>query len=296
MTILDFIFLQEAALKESNIKDPSFGDYIKTKLVLFADSIVDYLPRVVGAIIILIIGFWIVKRLVRVLLKKLDNSTLNDELKPFVKGTVNISLKVLVILIAAGVVGVETSSFAALLAAVGFSLGLAFQGSLGHLASGVLIFIFRPFKVGDYVEIQNKLGIVTEIELLNTHIKTFDNKDVIIPNGMAISDVLTNFSHHDYVRVEIKVPIGYWVDFPTVKKIIEDTLEQTEHVLKEPKPFAGINTFTDYHILLDVFVHCKVQHYREVHYLMHQNIKKALHENNIKVTYHEGIEVGEIGG
>lgn len=296
MTFFDFIFLQAAEVTQNNNEGSGFWEYIKAKLSVFADHLVDYVPRIVGAIIILIVGFWIISRLVKILVKRLEDSNLNEELKPFLRGTVNISLKALVILIAAGIAGVETSSFAALLAAVGFSLGLAFQGSLGHLASGVLIFIFRPFKVGDYVEIHGKLGVVSEIELLNTHIKTFDNKDAIIPNGMAISDVVTNLSNHENIRVELKVPIGYWVNFPEVKEILENTLLETPKIKQDPRPFVGINTMSDYHILLDVFAYCQVEDYWDVYYSSYENIKKALHENNIKVTYHEGIEVGEIGG
>lgn len=295
MLLFEAISLQtQSALTTIESKHTTW-DYFMGKFQEFGDALVNYVPKIMGAILILIIGFWIINRVVKVLLYRVDKSTLNEELKPFIRGTVNILLKAMVVLIAAGVAGIETASFAALLAAVGFSLGLAFQGSLGHLASGVLIFIFRPFKVGDYVEIQGRLGIVTEIELLNTHVKTYDNKDVIIPNGMAISDVVTNFSNHGHIRVEITVPIGYWVSFPEVKAIIEKTLQQTHNVLSTPKPFVGINTFTDYHILLDVFAYCDVECHKQVYYDMHQNIKKSLHDNGIKVTYHEGIDVGDIG-
>lgn len=295
MTLIDFIFLQANSVAENQNSNFNFMEYVKLKLSVFGDHLVDLVPRIIGAILILIIGFWVINRVVKILLRKLDKSNLNEELKPFLRGTVNISLKAMVILVAAGVAGVETASFAALLAAVGFSLGLAFQGSLGHLASGVLIFIFKPFKVGDYVEIHEKLGRVTEIELLNTHIKTFDNKDVIIPNGMAISDVVTNLSNHENIRVEIQVPIGYWVNYPEVKSIIENTLQNTKHVKQTPSPFVGIHAFSEFNVTLDVFTYCQVENYWEVYYGMHQNIKKSLHEHNIKVTYHEGIEIGEMG-
>ncbi len=295
MNLLEFIFLQTNSLSSPSTEIDTWT-YIKGKVSDIGDHLVDFVPKVVGATAVLIIGFWLIKRIIKVLVKKLDNSSLNAELKPFLKGTVSISLKIMVLLIAAGILGVETSSFAALLAAVGFSIGLAFQGSLGHLASGVLIFIFRPFKVGDIVEIHEKLGEITEIEILNTHIKTFDNKDVIIPNGMAISDVVTNLSNHDYIRVELQIPLGYGSSFPEVKTIIEDTLSKTEKVLTDPLPFVGINNFDTHFIVLDVFAFCLVQDYWDVYYASYQNIKKALSENGIKMSYSEGVELGEIGG
>lgn len=270
-------------------------ELLTSRLETFQTMAMEYAPKLVMAVVVLLIGLWIVNRLVSVVENLMERSGLSEDIRPFLTSLVSVLLKVMLIFSVAGIVGIETTSFVAVLAAAGFAIGMALQGSLGNFAAGVMVLIFKPYKVGDLIDVQGQTGHVQEIQIFNTIIATPDNRTVIIPNGSAISDVITNLSTREYLRVDLNVSMPYAEDFDKVESIILDALRNTPDVLTKPAPFVGIETFDSHNVLLAVRPHCKTEDYWDVYFNASRNVKKALANNGIQVAYSEGIELGSIG-
>lgn len=181
---------------------------------------IQYAPKVLLAILTLVIGFWIIKKITNVLSKTLDNRNVDETVKPFFLSLVGIGLTVLLLFTVAGMFGVETASFIAVFGAMAFAIGMALQGSLGHFASGVMLLTFKPYKVGDLVELSGKVGVVEAIQIFNTILLTHDNKRITIPNGVVTSDIITNISGQGEIRVDMTFGIGYAEGIDQAKKVI----------------------------------------------------------------------------
>ncbi len=268
---------------------------ISTALNNLIDAAFQYAPRIVLAIVVLLIGFWIINNLTKTLGKTLDKSGIDQGIQPFLKSLLSVLLKVLLIFSVAGIVGIETTSFVAMIAAAGFAIGIALQGSLGNFAAGVMILIFKPYKVGDLIQVEEEEGYVKEIQIFNTILTTFDNKTIIIPNGMAIDGKITNLSTRQYLRLNLEVTMPYDEDFAKVEDIILTALKNTPKVLEDPAPFVGIKAFDSHSIILAVRPYALTDDYWFVYFEANKAVKRALGENNIKVAYSEGVEMGRIG-
>lgn len=272
-----------------------FNKILETKIIPAFESIAGYLPKMLLAIAILIIGFWFIKKIVKSLMKYAAKTKLSMEIQPLLKSFVSISLKVLLIFSVMGLLGIETSAFIASLAAISFAIGMAFQGALGHLASGLMIFLFRPYRVGHYISVQDQEGYVEEIQLFNTVIKNLDNELILIPNGNIFGDVIVNSSVYNYVRNDFTVHIPYGEEFSKVKQILNDALKNTDLVLQTPAPFIGIKEFDTHTIILEIKYYSNIENKEKAYFNATSAVKKALGENGIKMAYSEGIELGEIG-
>ncbi len=270
-------------------------DQINNYWQTIVDMAVKYVPNLLLAAAVLIIGFWIVKKISQVVRKSLARAKFNNEITPYIISILEIGLKIMVVLSAAGIVGIETASLVAVLAAAGFAVGMALQGSLGNFAAGVIILIFKPYKVGDWVEVKDKFGKVEEIQIFNTIVATPGQKTLIIPNGQVIDDVVTNLSNKGSVRLELNVTMPYEESYPRVKEIIMDVLTQTPKVMKDPAPTVGIETYDSHNIVLAIRPFVDPDDYWEVTFDAYARIKKAFNENSIRVAYSEGVEIGSIG-
>jgi len=248
------------------------------------DALVAWAPQIVGGILVLIIGFWIVGIVGKIIGKSLEKSGLDKDLIPFLKSIVSVLLKILVVITAAGVVGIEITAFAALLAGAGLAIGAAMQGTLGHFASGVMILLFKPYRVGDLVDIKGQVGHVDEIQVFNTIITTLDNKKVIIPNGIATSDIMTNLSTYDKLRVDLNVAMPYEEDFGKIQGIIKTALNKVSKRLPD-EPTIEIEKFGENNILLAVRPYATPADYWDVYFQSYSEIKKAFGEAGIDVAY-----------
>jgi len=248
------------------------------------DALVAWAPQIVGGILVLIIGFWIVGIIGKIIGKSLEKSGLDKDLIPFLKSIVSVLLKILVVITAAGVVGIEITAFAALLAGAGLAIGAAMQGTLGHFASGVMILLFKPYRVGDLVDIKGQVGHVDEIQVFNTIITTLDNKKVIIPNGIATSDIMTNLSTYDKLRVDLNVAMPYEEDFTKIQGIIQTALNKVSKRLPD-EPTIEIEKFGEHNVLLAVRPYATPADYWDVYFQSYSEIKKAFGEAGIDVAY-----------
>ncbi len=268
---------------------------VNERVPSIVETVVLYFPRVLLAIVLLVVGFWLIKKIVAYLKRFITTNRISEEIKPMLISIISIALKVGLILAALGVLGIKTTAFVASLAALSFAVGMAFQGALGHLASGLMIFLFRPYRVGNYIMVQEQEGFVQDIQLFNTVIKNLDNELILIPNGNIFGDVIVNSSGYENVRSSFSVHIPYEEEFARVQKILKDALYSTELVLKEPEAFVGIKEFDTHTIILDVKFYSYIKDKEKAYFLATQAVKKALGENGIQMAYSEGIELGKIG-
>lgn len=249
-----------------------------------ADSLVAWAPKILAGIFVLIIGFWIVGWIVGLIGKSMDRASMDKDLQPFLKSMVSVLLKVLVVITAAGVVGIEVTAFAALLAAGGLAIGMALQGTLGHFAAGVMILIFKPYRVGDLVDLQGQVGHVNEIQVFNTVLTSLDHKKVIIPNGIATSGIMTNLSTEGKLRVDLNVAMPYEEDFDKVQAIISKALDKVKTKLPDT-PTIEIEKFDANNVLLAVRPYASPEAYWDVYFQSYKEIKKAFGEAGIEVAY-----------
>ena len=269
-------------------------DTLIQKLESWMNMALDFAPRIVMALLVLIIGWWIIGRVMRVISRQMERRNLDSEIRPFLKSLISVLLKVLLLFSIAEMVGIRTASFLAMLAALGFAIGMALQGSLGNFAAGIMILAFKPYKLGDIIQIQDYKGKVTEIQIFNTVMVTPLNRTVIVPNGVAISNVIVNDSSVGNVRVDLYASMPYDEDFAKVRDGVLALVEGHSKILKEPVASVGIESFDSHNIQFGVFVFCKPGDYWDVFYDVHEIMKKALGKHGVKMAYAEGIDQGAI--
>ena len=204
---------------------------------------------------------------------------------PFLKSLASWVLKILLFISVASMVGIATTSFVAVLGAAGLAIGLALQGSLSNFAGGVLLLIFRPYKVGDLIESQGHVGKVKEIQIFNTILTTFQNKTIIIPNSVVSSNSMTNISGNGTSRVDMEIGISYGSDIDKAKEVILNTVSKNEKVLKDPACAVGVNALADSSVNLLVMPWCKSEDYWDVYFGVREEIKKALRITSYNVCY-----------
>jgi len=286
------ISLQVSTQTTNNIEGVEKAQKYLSKAI---DSVVTYLPSAIGAILVLWVGFKIIGKIMTFVENLLTKSTLSETMRPFILSVLGIILKVAVILAAAGIAGVDLSIFATIIGASVLAIGLSLQGSLGNLASGLLVLTVKPYKVSDWIEVSGKFGKVTEIGIFNTTVVTPGNKTLIIPNSLMTSDVITNHSERGVIRLEIDVTMPYAESFPKVKKIIEDAISTIPNILDTPKPEIGIEGYDSHSVQVAVRPYVNPDDFWEVTFACYENIKKAFSDNKIQVAYSEGVELGSIG-
>ncbi|WP_289063234.1 mechanosensitive ion channel family protein [uncultured Zobellia sp.] len=259
------------------------------------DKAVFYIPRIFLAGLILWIGFKLAKKVVELVRKALEKTGFSETLRPFLSSIVGVLLKGTVLFIIATVLGADLTGLFAILAAAAFAVGMALQGSLGNFASGILILTLKPFKVSDWIQVDDKFGRVVEIGIFSTDVLTPGNKILIIPNSMITESVVTNYSEKGMIRLELEVTMPYEESFPKVKKVLENALQEVSKILPEPVPEIGILDFDSHNVQLIVRPFVLPDDFWEVTFNANKAIKKAFSEHDVKVAYSEGVEIGKIG-
>jgi len=262
---------------------------------LIKDGLINYTPKIFLALIVLWLGFKLISKLEKLVDNSLDKMNISDTMRPFLNSMLSTVLKITLLLIAVSIIGVELSGLVTIVAAMGFAIGMSLQGSLGNFASGILILFLKPFKVNDWIQVDDKFGNVSEIGIFSTQMITPGNKTLIVPNSKITDDVVTNYSSKGVVRLELNVHIPYNQDFPKVKEIILNELKGVDTIMQEHTPEIGIETFDSHNIQLAVRPFATPENYWEATFQVNEAIKRVFNENNIKVAYSEGIELGDIG-
>ncbi|AWV99331.1 mechanosensitive ion channel family protein [Arcticibacterium luteifluviistationis] len=246
---------------------------------------VEFLPKVLLTIVTLIVGFWIIKKITATFKKTLDKREIDETVKPFLVSLVSIGLKVLLCFSAAGIFGVETASFVAVLGALAFAIGMALQGSLGHFASGVLLLVFKPYQVGDVVEISGKIGTVKGIHIFNTILMTHDNKKVVIPNGVVTSGVIINITGQEEQKLVMTFGIGYGDDIDKARSVIKQVIDSCPNIMREKPIDIFVSELADSSVNFSVRVWAKNEHYWGINFYMQEHIKKAFDKEGIEIPF-----------
>ena len=249
------------------------------------DLAIEYGPKLILAIIVLIIGLWIIKLVIKGLNKAMEKGEVDISLRRFLSSLSGILLKVLLLISVASMIGIATTSFVAILGAAGLAVGLALQGGLANFAGGVIILIFKPFKVGDFIDAQGYLGTVSEITIFTTILKTPDNKTVIIPNGALSNGSMVNFSTEPTRRVDLLFGIGYNDDIEKAKKVLNNIVENDDRVLKEPKPIIAVGELADSSVNFKVLIWCNASDYWNVFFDMHEKVKLTFDKEGIGIPF-----------
>jgi small conductance mechanosensitive channel len=255
------------------------------------DLIVDFGPKVLGAVAIWIIGSWVIKNIIKGIRKTMTKREYDVSLQKFLLNLLGWTLKIVLIVVVLGTVGVETTSFAAILAAAGLAIGLALQGSLGNFAGGVLLMIFKPIKIGDLIETQGEIGVVKEIEIFTTKLTGLSNKEIIIPNGALSNGNIVNYSTEGTRRVDLVFGVGYDSDIKQTKAVLMRVLTSHPNVLKDPAPAVTVKELADSSINFAVRPWCKTEDYWTVFFDVTEQTKEALDAAGIEIPYPHAVEI-----
>ncbi len=221
------------------------------------EAIINYTPKVILVFLTLFVGLFLIKHITKVLDKGFKHQKLDRSLTGFLDSLVSIILKIILFITVAGMVGVQMTSFIAILGAAGLAIGLALQGSLSNFAGGVLILIFKPFKVGDFIESQGKMGYVQKIEIFSTILKDATNKIHIIPNGNLSNDTIDNWSKEKMRRIDITLGIGYNDDIDEARKLILEIASKNKTILDKPSPVVFVGNLGESSV--DMVLRCWVK-------------------------------------
>lgn len=235
---------------------------------------VNYVPKILLAILTLWVGFGITGRITNWLSKALRSRKVDESLIPFLSSIASTLLKIVVFISVAGIFGIQTTSFVAILASAGLAIGLALQGSLSHFASGVMILTFKPYKVGDLISASGFTGEVEEIQVFNTVLRTLDNKKIIIPNGTITSGPITNISGQEIIRVDMQFNVSGSEDIDKVKKVILSVAKDCPFILSDKTTDVLINSQEIGITKFDVRPWCKSEHYWDTYYYVQEHIKR----------------------
>ena len=233
--------------------------------------------NIVKALVVLIVGLWIAKKVKQLIIKMGQKSPqLDDTLFKFFGSIARYIIMAFVFIAVLGFFGVETTSIVAMLGAASLAVGLALQGAMSNMAAGVMLMIFRPYKTGDFVEVAGKFGNVEEIELFTTILQTFDNQQIIIPNGKIWGEQIINHSHHPVRGVDMRFNIAYEDDVDTARSVIQKVLNDHPHVKADPAPFIEVESLSERSVEILVRPFTDGEHYFDVTYSLPEQIKKAL--------------------
>jgi len=247
--------------------------------------ILEYGLSVIGAIVTLIIGFWVIGLLTRALKRTMEKRGLDPTIRPFLASLVSVGLKVLLLLSVAGMFGVETTSFIAIFSALAFAVGLALQGNLSHFASGILILIFKPFRVGDFIVAQGYSGTVKEIQIFNTILTTLDNRIIIMPNGSITSGPIENLTSPGERKVDMTFGIGYPDDIDKARSVIDQVIQNTPNVLLDKGYDILVKELGDSSVNFAVRVWVKVADYWGVYFHMQEHVKKEFDKAGVGIPF-----------
>jgi len=244
-----------------------------------------FIPKLLLAILTLIIGLWVIKRVIGGLRTSLNRRNVDPSLVPFLSGIINALLVVTLIISIASMVGIETTSFVAVLGAAGLAIGLALQGSLSNFAGGILILVLKPFKVGDVIESQGSTASVSEIQIFHTVLKSYDNKTIILPNGPLYNNKIINYSTEPTRTVEWIFGIGYDDDIDKARQVIRDTVFNDERVLNRDTPFINLAELADSSVNFKVRAQCEQANFWALYFEKTEAVKKAFDAHGISIPY-----------
>jgi small conductance mechanosensitive channel len=260
------------------------SDWDRVTAFLSTDGI-KFIEHLLAAIVIVMVGRWVARGLARLSRTLMSRSKTDTTVATFVSDVIYVGVLVFTVVSALGWVGFDTTSFAALIAAAGLAIGLALQGSLSNLASGLLLLVFKPFRVGDSVEIGTSAGTVEEVHVFATLLRTADNVQISIPNSQVTQGVIKNYSAKEQRRIELLINCAYDDDLPNVKRVLDGLVRLESRVLGDPEPSVSVNDFVPAGVQLAVRVWVKSADFADVRSALVERIKLGFDEHKFKLAY-----------
>lgn len=260
--------------------------YGKLDINQYLPTALDFATNIVLALIILLVGIWVAGKAYAAVLSIANRyEKLDDTLFKFFGSVVRYTILAFVGIAVLNRFGVQTASIIALMGAAGLAVGLALQGTLTNLAAGIMLLIFRPYKVQDFIDAAGKFGQVVEIDMFTTILQTFDNQHIIIPNSQIWGEQIINHSHHSVRGVEMHFGIAYNEDTASARKVIENVFSNHPHILQDPTPFIEVETLNNSSVDFLVRPFCKGEHYFDVLYSVPELVKKSLDDAGIEIPF-----------
>jgi len=252
----------------------------------YIPSAITWATNILLAIAILLIGLWFATKVRHLIIKiGAKYAHLDDTLFRFLGSVARYIILAFVFIAVLNRFGVQTASIVALLGAAGLAVGLALQGAMSNLAAGVMLLIFRPYKVGDFIDAASRFGKVLEVDMFTTILQTFDNQQIIIPNSQIWGEQIINHSHFEIRGVDMHFGVAYGENTDKVREVIESVINSHPHILKDPAPFIEVETLNDSSVDFLVRPFCKGEHYFDILYSVPEQIKKALDAANIEIPF-----------
>ncbi len=259
-------------------------DTLKYKAYLL-DFVTDYGPKLIGAIAVLIIGLWVIKIITKAIDRVMIKSDIDDSLRPFMKSLFGSLLKVMLVISIMGMLGIEMTSFIAILGALGLAVGMALSGTLQNFAGGVMILVFKPFKVGDVIEAQGYTGAVKAIQIFVTILTTPDNKTIIIPNGGLSNGSMINYSTQANRRIDWVVGVAYGENLEKVRGVIDRLIAADQRIFKDPAPFVKVGELADSSVNFTVRVWANAADYWDVFFDRNEKIYTTFEKEGIGIPF-----------
>lgn len=241
--------------------------------------------KLLGAVVVLVAGLWVVKMINKGVQRFFDKKEFDPSLESFIASLLSVTLKILLVITVLSMMGVEMTSFVAILGAAGLAVGMALSGTLQNFAGGVIILLFKPFKVGDAIEAQGFIGKVKEIQIFNTIVTTFDNRIVIIPNGGLSNSAMINITKEDNRRTDWTFGIAYGDSYDTAKEVLQQLIKEDERILEDPAPFIAMHSLGDSSVNIVVRVWAAKDVLWDVHFDMNEKVYKAFPENGLSIPF-----------
>jgi len=250
-----------------------------------SEFVLSYGPKLIGAIITLIVGLWVIKKISSGIKVAFEKRGIDPSLRPFLTSLISTALKVFLVVSVLSMIGIAMTSFVAIIGAAGLAIGMALSGTLQNFAGGVIILILKPFKVGDYIEAQGYSGTVHSIQIFNTVLKTPDNKTIIIPNGGLSTGSMVNYSAEETRRVDWTFGIAYGDDVEKARKVLMDILNRDQRILDDPAPFIKMSELADSSVNLATRVWVKTPDYWDVYMENMEKVYNAFNREGINFPF-----------
>ena len=284
----DSVSVLASLIDKEAIQNGDYDQVVHTIIDTGVDMLFSFTSRVVLAVIVFFILKWIIKKLNTILKNAMEKKNTDVSLASFLNSLVSITLNFLMIIIVIGILGIETSSFVALFASAGVAIGMALSGTLQNFAGGVMIMLFKPYSVGDFLEAQGVVGTVKEIQIFNTLITTTDNKVIIVPNGGISTGIITNYSKEKYRRVDFEFSIGSGDDYDKAKTVLMELINEDTRILKGgdvAEPFIALKTLNSSSVDIVVRVWVEASNYWGVYFAMNESVYKEFSKQGLNIPY-----------
>ncbi|MBR3829569.1 MAG: mechanosensitive ion channel [Bacteroidales bacterium] len=249
------------------------------------DLTVAFIPKLLGCILVLWVGFKLIKLLKKALTKLLDRRNAESTLKGFLTSLVDVLMKVMLIIMAMDIIGIKATSFIAVLGAAGLAIGMALQGTLQNFAGGVIILLLRPFKVGDYIEVGSFKGYVKEIRIFHTLIRPFNGRIIIVPNSELATKSLINHTKDNVIRLDVVASVAYGTDLDKARQVIQSVIDNDPLILKDPMPKFCVSELNSSSVDYSLWLWTTVDDYWTVWMRIRENIYKAFADNGISIPF-----------